>query len=454
LGEFVMVLQRWMTACALVGLFSCGGANAQAQATGAESASAQRDAVQNDSVPETRPHIRFEDYLNEAMRFNLDLAGQRATVSITQASVRTASERPDWSADFGLPVVDLSGQGNPTTYSIGLDAPIELGGKRGHRVRAAKSDLSAANADYDDAVRQLRTTATGAFIGGLSARAILVSKQKSIGELERIVSVNEERHRVGEIGEIELVQSRVERDQFEADVILAEANVVSADLALGQVLGKPERVAEKLPVPDGTLDIPVRTFDVAQLVAAAMERRPDVVSKRRALKATELRIELANVNLIPDVTVSGAYSHLAAGTGGFAQPADHTLSASLSVNLPFSRWQNRGELETARATKTQAEIQLRATQLKAETEVRDAYAQYGAAVKRLQVYRDGLLKDADRVLEARLYAYQRGGATLLEVIDAQRTSADIYLSYAQALADHARALVTLEQAAAIWDVSF
>jgi cobalt-zinc-cadmium efflux system outer membrane protein len=65
-----------------------------------------------------------------------------------------------------------------------------------------------------------------------------------------------------------------------------------------------------------------------------------------------------------------------------------------------------------------------------------------------------LLKDADRVLEARLYAYQRGGATLLEVIDAQRTSADIYLSYAQALADHARALVTLEQAAAIWDVSF
>jgi len=127
-------------------------------------------------------------------------------------------------------------------------------------------------------------------------------------------------------------------------------------------------------------------------------------------------MELANVNLIPDVTVSGAYSHLAAGSAGFAQRADNTLSASLSVNLPLSRWKNRGELETARATRTQAEVQLQATQLRAETEVRDAYAQYGAAVKRLQVYRDGLLKDADHVLEARLYAYQRGGATLLEVI--------------------------------------
>jgi cobalt-zinc-cadmium efflux system outer membrane protein len=70
------------------------------------------------------------------------------------------------------------------------------------------------------------------------------------------------------------------------------------------------------------------------------------------------------------------------------------------------------------------------------------------------LYSGGLLKDADRVLEARLYAYQRGGASLLEVIDAERTSADVYLSYAQALVDHAHALVALEQTAGIWDVTF
>jgi len=40
------------------------------------------------------------------------------------------------------------------------------------------------------------------------------------------------------------------------------------------------------------------------------------------------------------------------------------------------------------------------------------------------------------------------------VIGAQRSSADIYLAYAQAPVDHAHTLVTLEQAAAIWDVAF
>jgi outer membrane protein TolC len=101
-----------------------------------------------------------------------------------------------------------------------------------------------------------------------------------------------------------------------------------------------------------------------------------------------------------------------------------------------------------------AELQLGSVQLRVEAEVRNAYSRYQPSVQRLQLYRGGMQKDADRVLEARLYAYQRGGATLLEVIDAERTSADVYLPYAQALVEHAHALVALEQAAGTWDVSF
>src|SRR5262249_61831844 len=116
--------------------------------------------------------------------------------------------------------------------------------------------------------------------------------------------------------------------------------------------------------------------------AAGRGGAPDGGAKESALRGAEPRIELANGNLFPDLTMSGAYSPRGAGTGGFGQPADNTRSASLSVNLPFSRWKNRGELEGARATKTQAEIQLRAVQLRAETEGRDAYAQYGGGGKR------------------------------------------------------------------------
>ena len=257
-----------------------------------------------------RPHIALNDYLSEVLRSNLDLSAQRANIAISQAAVTTATVTPDWSVDIGFPTVDLSNQGNPTNFSAGLNVPIELGGKRGSRVRAAKADVATSNSDYEDAVRQLRATATGAFIDALGARAILMSKNKSLGQFDRIVTVNQERVRVGEIGEIELAQSRVDRDQFKADVITAEADVYSADVALGQQLGKADRLSTQLPIPDGTLELPIRTFDVDQLVATALERRPDVMSKQRAVKAADLRIELANVNLIPDFSVGGSvFSH-------------------------------------------------------------------------------------------------------------------------------------------------
>jgi cobalt-zinc-cadmium efflux system outer membrane protein len=401
-----------------------------------------------------RPRITFTDYINEVLRSNVDLAAQRANIAIGKAAITTAKITPDWSVDVGLPTVDISNQGQATNVSAGLNIPIELGGKRGRRIRAATSDLAATSSHYDDAVRQLRATAAGAFIDALSAREILGSKNKSLGQLDRIVNVNQERLRVGDIGEIELSQSRVDRDQFKADVITALADVYSADLVLGQQLSRSEKLAAELPVPSGTLEIPIRTFEIDRLVADALQHRSDVLSRQHAVQAASDRIELARVNLIPDLSVSGSYSHTGSGTGGFSQPPDSALGASFSINLPFSRWRYQGEMENAQASRTQAELQLRSTQLQVEAEVREAYSRYQASVQRLQLYRGGMLKDADRVLEARLYAYQHGSATLLEVIDAQKTSAAIYLAYSQALTDHAHTLVTLQQAAAIWDVSF
>jgi len=313
----------------------------------------------------------------------------------------------------GFPTVDISNQGQPTNFSTGLNIPIELGGKRGKRVRAALADVSTAGFDYDDAVRQLRATAAGVFIAALSTRDILQSSVKSLGQFDRIVEVNEHRVRVGDIGEIELMQSRVDRDQFKAGVISAQADVYSADLALAQQFGQAEKLSSQMPVPTGNLDIPIHTFDPDALVASALQKRSDVLSRRRALAAADLRIKLAQANLVPDLGVSGSYSHTGIGTGGFEQPADSTLGASLSVNLPFSRWRHQGEVESARASRTQAELQLQSAQIQVEAEVRDAYSRYQTSVARLKLYQGGVLKEADRVLEARLYAYQRGGATLL-----------------------------------------
>jgi outer membrane protein, heavy metal efflux system len=187
------------------------------------------------------------------------------------------------------------------------------------------------------------------------------------------VNVNAERLRVGDIGEIELVQSRVERDQFKADVISAESAVYSADLAAAQQLGDPARLA-RLPVPSGNLEIPMRTFDVDQLVGHALQNRSDVVSRLRAIRAADERIKLAKANLTPDLAFNAAFSRTGTGTGDFLPQPDNTISGGVSINLPIFRRLHPGEVEAARATRSQAELQLRAAQLRVAVEVRDVPA--------------------------------------------------------------------------------
>jgi outer membrane protein, heavy metal efflux system len=71
---------------------------------------------------------------------------------------------------------------------------------------------------------------------------------------------------------------------------------------------------------------------------------------------------------------------------------------------------------------------------------------------RLEQYQGAALELADKVLESKLVSYQKGAATLLDVLVAQKADNDVHLAYIGALTERAKALVALEQAAAIWDL--
>lgn len=185
--------------------------------------------------------------------------------------------------------------------------------------------------------------------------------------MDRLVGVNEQRLRVGDIGEIELVQSRVERDQFRADVMTAESDVQSADFAMAQFLGERCAAAGRLPVPSGTLDAATRTFDVEQLVTQAVANRPDAIARARSVQAADAKIALARASLVPDVAVGGAYQRTGLGTGDFAQPPDSMLGAAISVNLPFSRRRAGGDVEAARVARVDADLASRNARVQIET---------------------------------------------------------------------------------------
>jgi cobalt-zinc-cadmium efflux system outer membrane protein len=404
------------------------------------------------AVPCRAQTLTFAQYLATVGRGNLDLAAQRANVSVTEAQIAVARIFPDPQLTVGVTSVDVSAVGSPTITDLSFTQTIELGGKRGARIASAQHDWSSAQAGLDDFLRTLRGDASDAFIDALAKQMVLARKRVTVASLERLVVVNQERLRAGDIGEIALVQSRVEAGKSRGEVLSAETDVAQTTLALALKLGTMRDVVHVTPT--GDLRIATHAFDVEQLIATARERRADVRARRFALAAASARVRLAHANRWIDLTLSLGWAHAFEPYGQYQKiapaPAYEALSATLTLPLPLSRIY-KGELTAAQFNQAAAEWNLRAAELKVEVDIRQASSRYQTAVERVKLYSTGLLRDADRVLEAKLYEYQRGGASLLEVLEAQRTVNDVYLDYIDALTDHAHALVALEQAAGIWD---
>lgn len=392
------------------------------------------------------PLLELGEYLRRVLAANPDLRAARASVDIAQAQIDVAKIFPDPQLTVGVDQYDITHRGNPTLAGPQLSVPIELGGKRHSRVAVAQSALGAAGCDYADATRMLRGLAADAFVDALHARLVVAQKESALAHLRRLVSVNERRLAAGDIAQVDFLQSRVEAQQYQAEVLAAQGELHSAEAAMVQLLGPDAEPAFDVV---GDLKSATATLDVPKLLAA-IDQRSDVRAAATRVQGAEQQIASEEAKRVVDISLGAGWLHSFAASGdegGGARAAD-LVSASVSVPLPFSRMY-KGELDAARHTHRQTQSQLQAARARARGELRKALALFQAASARVTLYDQGTLSDSLSVLEKILYSYEHGDATLVEVLIAQRTASDVHLAYLDALADRAHALIAVGQAAGL-----
>lgn len=397
--------------------------------------------------------LRLGEYIDLVERHNLPYQAQNYDPPIAAAQIDIARIFPDPQLSGGAAAIEVTRSGyNPTT-TLQLELPVELGGKRGHRIAVATSQHEVVRAGLADALRLLRRDAALDFIEALRVRQARDRKRQTLEGFGKLVHFNEESFRAGQVGEVVVVQARVEARRFAAEVTRAEADVRAADLQLALRMGLGENAA--LPgEPTADLRVTPRHFELAALLATAEGARPDVLAAQRSQQTSQRQVGLAHANRWIDVTLAAGWQHGFPGRlPNYPTDPFDVLFFTLGVPLPLSR-AYYGELNAARLGALQAEVRRKAVEQQAAIEVRTAHARYQGTTAVLEEFSAGLLADAEKVLAAKLYDYQRGGATQLEVITAQRAVNDVYLDYFDALAEHARALVTLQAAAGIWEAPF
>lgn len=393
--------------------------------------------------------VHLKEYLDLVAQTNLQLAATRFNVTVAEAQITLARLRPDPELTAGVASLDLTEQKLPTSTTYGVSQLIELGGKRGSRIEAATAGRTLAQAQVEDFFQQLRVDATNAFIDALTARQILERKRRTLESVERLVAATEQRLRAGDVGETALWQVKVEAERFRGEVLTAEGESQASNVGLELFVGKSGRGALNFE-PVGDLKSASREFDEASLIADALARRTDLLVTLRTSDVAHAQVNVARANRWIDPSLSAAMTQSPSSSDIAASRA---LGLLITLPVPFSRL-THGELDAARALAGQADVQVLAAKQHVEIDVRQALARYEASRRTLAVYTGEVLSNADRALEATRYSYERGNARLVELLDAQRTVDDVYLSYLGALADNAKGLVALEHSVGRWDVEF
>jgi cobalt-zinc-cadmium efflux system outer membrane protein len=169
--------------------------------------------------------------------------------------------------------------------------------------------------------------------------------------------------------------------------------------------------------------------------------RADLVAAEESLKKSDADLKLQKSIRIPDPTFVLQVEHNPPGPA----PAPDTFGFGVSFPLPL--WnRNGGAIKVAEAARKQAAIQVEKTRTQIASDIITARQNYFEATARLKRYEDELLAKSRSVVESVSFAYQKGGATLVDLLIAQLNDNTTRQGAAQARSDAASAAAALTAA--------
>jgi outer membrane protein, heavy metal efflux system len=417
---------------------------ASSAATAGETQSAPGSLAQSSPTGQSSglPQISLDQAIQLAIANNPNLQASRTQVDQNLAQEVTANLRPNptLSGDSQfLPIFHPSEFSSETLdtltqFDVGVGYLFERGGKRKHRLQAARDTTAVTRAQVADAERTLTFNVAQQFINVLLAKSNLNFATMALDSFQNTVNISQERYKAGDISEGDLLKIKLQLLTFQTDVAQARVAKAQALITLRQLLGY-NSVAREYDVA-GDLEYEPLKVGLDDLQAKALAERPDLRAARLSVTAAQSQISLARANAKQDLSASMNFSHVSGAS---------SASWFLSIPLPvFDR--NQGEIKRTTFAANQSTFAATSAQEGAMTDVRNAWEAATSNQQIVELYTSGYLKQAQDSRDIADYAYKGGAATLLDLLDAERSYRSVQLGYRQALANYMLSLEQLRQA--------
>jgi len=390
--------------------------------------------------------LTLQDARRTSFQNNWDLLAALSDVDIATAQRIVAREFPNPTLSLSSAKINVddhpasvSGRNDVWSRTYDTIAAVnqlfEIGGKRSHRKASATAGFKAAEARLSDARRVLDLAVTKAYVGALLAETNVHILAQSATSLRREAQIAEARLNAGDISRADKSQIEIAAERLELDAKTAETTAATARIAVDVLLGVPQPAGDW--TPGDSLDtLALEGFLAADRIGAPP--RPDLLAAEAALQKAEADLKLQKALRIPDPTVLVQYEH---------EPPDQPNTIGVGLSFPLPLWnRNRGGIAAASGTLNEARLQVEKVKALIAADIATAELAYTDASARWRHQRDFIQPKAADIRQTIAFAYEKGGASLLDLLLAERNDNDIRLATVQAAADTANAAAALKAA--------
>jgi len=391
--------------------------------------------------------LSLADATRQALERNWDLLAARSGMDAATAQLLVVKEFPN--PTFSYSTAKIGEHNNGTTLGNGLwsrsydtifaiNQLIEIGGKRQDRKMSARAGVAGARARFYDARRLLDQGVTKAYVAALLAGENARVLTDSADMLRHETEIARVRLSAGDISDADEKQIENNGDVFALQAQAAAAAARQARIAVEILLGVAQPGGDWTPA-DALAQLTGTSSPTN--VSNCNPLRPDVLAAQADLTQSKADLKLQKALRMPDPTFSLLVEHNPPGGG----PPEDTVGIGVSFPLPLWNW-NRGEIKSAQATVDKNALALGKAQAQAAADLANARIACHEAAERLAHYQNQILPNSQAVRASVAFAYEKGGASLVDLLEAERADNDARLATAQAMADAASAMADLKAA--------
>lgn len=386
---------------------------------------------------QAQTNYTLQKALQTARSNNPILKTEQYNVEIAQTDVISAKLRPNLTLNNQLLQLGqpshfptntnwLSGQNHQIWWQ--LTKPFQVAGQRKYKIEVANKNVSFAEKKYAAIERDLFSQVAAKWMEVWTAQKQLNIIQTAKDNIDSLVTTNKLRFKNQVITQTDLFRTELLAKQYDIQYKTSRQELINRQKELKFLIGTQDSVS--IDADDAFLFAIPSSMD--SLLNQSLQTRSDIQAAKSLMDVSESNIKLQKSFAVPQPELGVIYN---------PQNTIQYFGIYATIDLPFFN-RNQGEIKKSYLLQKQAEQNLVTIQTQLQTEISTAYASYDLQRKNIENFKT-VLSQSEIILENVKFAYLKGGTTIIDFLEAQRSWLETQQQYYDALQQYRQSYIQL-----------